>query len=95
MNVTLFPYTTDYDVNIVDSFLYANEKDYDIDMIFKETQEAGLEIIDFLDLVQQIEKIVDSDYVKDLFYNLDLKDRLKVMERLTNPGHHLLLVRRK
>ena len=88
-------YTTDYDSNIVDSFLHANEKDYDVEMIFKETEEAGLEIVDFLDIQQQIEKVVDSDYVKDLFYSLDLKDRLKVMERLTNPGHHLFLVRKK
>lgn len=94
-NLGRLKYTTDYDSNIVDSFLHANEKDYDVEMIFKETEEADLEIVDFMDIQQQIEKVIDSDYVKNLFYSLDLKDRLKVMERLTNPGHHLFLVRRK
>lgn len=94
-NFKRIKFLTDYDVNIVDSFLHANEKDYDVDMVFKETEEAGLEIVDFPDLLQQIEKIVDSDYVKNLFYNLDLKDRLKIMERLTDAGHHLFVSRRK
>ena len=94
-NFRRIKYTTDYDVNIVDSFLHANEKDYDIEMVFKETEEAGLEILDFLDMPKEIERIVESDYVRKLFYDLDLKDRLKVMERLTNPGHHLFVVRRR
>ncbi len=94
-NFRKIKYTTDYDVNIVDSFLHANEKDYDIDMCFDEAQSAGLEIIDFLDMPQQIEKIVDSEYVKGLYNNLAWRDRLKVMERLTDAGHHLFLAKRK
>jgi len=94
-NFRKIKYTTDYDVNIVDSFLHANEKDYDVEMIFRETREAGLEVVDLPDLSSKIEDIVKSDYVKELFYSLDLEDRLKIMERLTNIGHHLFIVKRK
>jgi SAM-dependent methyltransferase len=94
-NFRKIKYTTDYDANIVDSFLHANEKDYDIDMCFEEADAAGLKIVDFLDLPQEIETIVKSELVSNLYKDLEWRDRLKVMERLTDAGHHLFLARRK
>lgn len=94
-NFRKIKFTTDYNVNIVDSFLHANEKDYDVKMVFEEADKAGLEVIDFIDLPKRIEDFIKSDYVKELYYSLDFIDRLEVMEKLTNPGHHLFLARRR
>ncbi len=93
-NLGRVKYTTDHDENIVDSFLHANEKDYDVQMIYDETAQAGLEVVDFLDLPKRIEEVVQSELVRGLYEGLGPVERLKVMEKLTNPGHYLFLAKR-
>jgi SAM-dependent methyltransferase len=87
-------YASDYDVNAVDLFLHAYENDYDVNKIFEATDRAGLEVVDFIDLPKEIEAFVKSEYVKDLYYSLDLKDRLMVMECLCKPDHHFFVARK-
>lgn len=88
-------FSSNYDINTVDVFLHANVKDYSIDMVFDETEKSGLEIIDFIEPPSKIEGFVKSEKIKNLYYGLDFIDRLRVMERIVNPGNHLFLARRK
>ncbi|MDP2939849.1 MAG: class I SAM-dependent methyltransferase [Candidatus Omnitrophota bacterium] len=94
-NIRKIKLSLDYDANIVDAFLHANEKDYSVRMVFDEAEKAGLEVVDFIEPTSKIEDFVKSDFVRRLYYGLDLIDRLEVMERIVNPGNLIFLAKRK
>lgn len=86
---------SDFSANIVDAFLHVNVKDYSIEMIFDETERAGLEIVDFLEPSPNIGGFIDNEFVKELYSKLSFKEKLIFMERIANPGNHLFVTKRK
>ena len=87
-------YSSVYDIGLVDLFLHANEKEYDIDLVLDEVQQAGLVFIDSIDMPRDIAEITQSAYLKELYDTLDRRNQLRVLEKLGDAGHHLFLVRK-
>jgi hypothetical protein len=87
-------YSSSYDIGLVDMFLHAHEKEYDIDLVLDEVEKAGLQFIDSIDMPKDITEISNSGYLKELFDKLDQRNQLWVLERLNNIGHHLFVVKR-
>ena len=87
-------YSSTYDIGLVDLFLHAHEKEYNIDLVLDDVEKAGLRFIDSIDMPKDIAEISQSKYLKELFDKLDRRNQLKILERLSNAGHHLFCVKR-